>query len=49
MIGLESMGATGQAVTGVGAVLVEAMVLYVVYGALTTALSEPLKSALGGN
>ncbi|MFD1563379.1 hypothetical protein ACFR99_07450 [Haloarchaeobius amylolyticus] len=48
MIGLESLGATGQAITGVGAVLVEAMVLYVVYGALTTALSGPLKRVLGG-
>jgi len=49
MLGLESLGATGQALTGVGAVLVEAMVLYVVYGGLTTALSRPLKSALGGS
>jgi len=49
MIGLESLGATGQAVTGVGAVLVEAMLLYVGYGALTTALSGPVKRALGGS
>ncbi|WP_171052376.1 hypothetical protein [Haloterrigena sp. H1] len=49
MIGLESLGATGQAITGVGAVLVEAMLLYVGYGALTTALSDPVKRALGGS
>ncbi len=48
MIGLESLGATGEAITGVGAVLVEAMILYVGYGALTTALSGPLKRVLGG-
>ena len=48
MLGLESLGATGGAITGVGAVLVEAMLLYVGYGALTTALSDPVKRALGG-
>ncbi len=49
MLGLESLGATGEAIMGVGAVLVEAMGLYVVYGALTTALSDPVKRALGGS
>ena len=49
MIGLESLGATGQAITGVGAVFVEAMLLYVGYGALTTALSGPVKRVLGGS
>lgn len=48
MLGLESMGAAGQAITNVGAVLAEAMILYVVYGALTTAVSGKLKRALGG-
>ena len=49
MLGLESMGAAGQAVTNVGAVLLEAMVLYVVYGALTTAVTGKIKRALGGS
>ena len=49
MLGLGSFGAAGQAITDVGAVLAEAMVLYVVYGALTTAVTGKLKQALGGS
>ena len=49
MLGLESLGPAGQAIQNVGAVLLEAMILYVVYGALTTAVSGKLKKVLGGN
>ena len=48
MLGLESLGATGQALRGVGIVLAEAMVLYVVYGAFSSALSGQLERVLGG-
>jgi hypothetical protein len=48
-MGLESLGATGKAITDVGIVLVEAMILYVVYGAVTSALGGRLKRALGGD
>jgi len=45
------LGASGegtmQAVTLVGAVLVEAMILYVGYGALTRALEPTVRKALG--
>ncbi|MFD1587732.1 hypothetical protein ACFR9U_12120 [Halorientalis brevis] len=49
MLGLESLGPAGQAIQNVGAVLLEAMVLYVVYGAVTTAVSGKLKKFLGGS
>jgi len=49
MLGLESLGPAGQAIQNVGAVLLEAMILYVVYGALTTAVTGKLKQVLGGN
>jgi hypothetical protein len=46
MLGLEAFGATGQAVGRVGIVFVEAMLLYVVYGAFTTAISGQLERVL---
>ncbi|WP_172824882.1 hypothetical protein [Halorientalis sp. IM1011] len=48
MIGLESLGAAGQGLVDIGAVLAEAMVLYVAYGALTTAVSDRLERVVGG-
>ena len=48
MLGLESLGATGQALRGVGIVLAEAMVLYVVYGAVASVASSQLERVLGG-
>jgi len=46
MLGLEALGATGEALSSVGIVLVEAIMLYVVYGALTATISDPLRRTL---
>jgi hypothetical protein len=48
MMGLESLGPTGRAIADVGTVLVEAIALYVGYGAVTTALAGRVRRALGG-
>ena len=48
MTGLESLGPTGRALADVGTVLAEAIVLYVGYGAVTSALSGTVRRALGG-
>jgi len=48
MFGIETLGGNAQAAALVGVVLVEAMVLYVGYGALTAALSPTVRKAIGG-
>ncbi len=49
MLGLEALGATGKALSGVGIVFAEAIILYVVYGALTATISDPLQRTLQGD
>ncbi|MFC4249283.1 hypothetical protein ACFOZ7_20520 [Natribaculum luteum] len=48
MLGIESFGATGQALTEVGVVLADAIVLYVVYGAVTSLLGGKIRQTVGG-
>ncbi|WP_162994044.1 DUF7512 family protein [Halalkalicoccus subterraneus] len=48
MIGLDILGSTAQAVTIVGLVLVEAITLYVGYGAITRLASPAVFELLGG-
>ncbi len=46
MIDVASLSPTVQAIVLVGAVLLEAIVLYVGYGAISSALTEPLIDAI---
>jgi hypothetical protein len=48
MFGIESLSGNAQAAVLVGVVLVEAMVLYVGYGALTRAVGDAITDAIGG-
>jgi hypothetical protein len=48
MIDIASLPSVAQAGALIGAVLVEAVVLYVGYGALTTAIGPSVKRALAG-
>ena len=48
MLGLESLGATGQAAGRVAIVFASSLALYVVYGALTMAASDRLERVLQG-
>ncbi|MFB6077991.1 MAG: hypothetical protein ABEJ80_03315 [Halarchaeum sp.] len=48
MLGIESLGGSAAAAATVGAVLAEAMVLYVGYGALTRIVGSHALDALGG-
>jgi hypothetical protein len=48
MVGLESIAASFAAAESVGWVLLEAIVLYVGYGALTKAVGPFFKNALAG-
>ncbi len=48
MFGIETLSGNAQAATLVGIVLVEAMVLYVGYGALTAAVGPSVRKAIGG-
>ncbi|MFC7203737.1 hypothetical protein ACFQJC_09435 [Haloferax namakaokahaiae] len=47
MFGIETLTGSTQAVALVGLVLVEAMLLYVGYGALTRALSPTIHNLIG--
>ena len=49
MFGLELLGGTAQAMATVGIVLVEAIVLYVGYGALAYVTGPQIRETLGGN
>jgi hypothetical protein len=49
MFGLENFGALGQAVGLIGIVLVEAIVLYVAYGALEQLLGPKITAMLRGD
>ncbi|WP_255149086.1 DUF7512 family protein [Halorarius halobius] len=49
MFGLESLGGVGQAVELIGIVLVEAILLYVGYGALERYLGPKVTDALRGD
>ncbi|EMA03948.1 MULTISPECIES: DUF7512 family protein [Haloferax] len=48
MFGIESLAGNAQAAVLVSVVLVEAMVLYVGYGALTRALGPSVQRLIGG-
>ncbi|MFB6243108.1 MAG: hypothetical protein ABEH80_03330 [Halobaculum sp.] len=48
MFGFESLSGTAQAVLVIGAVLVEALLLYVGYGALERAVGPKITEALRG-
>ena len=48
MFGIETLGGSTQAAALVGIVLVEAMVLYVGYGALESVLGPTVMKFLGG-
>lgn len=48
MFGIENLSGTAQAVALVGTVLVEAMVLYVGYGALTRVLGPSVERLISG-
>jgi hypothetical protein len=49
MFGIESVSGSAQAVATVGLVLAEAIVLYVVYGALSSTVGSTVIDALGGD
>ncbi|WP_396612796.1 hypothetical protein ACH9L7_05845 [Haloferax sp. S1W] len=49
MFGIETLTGSSQAAALVGVVLVEAMVLYVGYGALESAVGSTVLELLGGN
>jgi hypothetical protein len=48
MLGVETFSPTAQAAVLVGSVLVEALVLYVGYGALVSAAGPHVRRAIGG-
>ncbi|WP_458207598.1 DUF7512 family protein [Haladaptatus sp. NG-SE-30] len=48
MVGIESFGGNVQAVSTVGIVLVEAIVLYVGYGALSRVMGDEIMDAVRG-
>jgi hypothetical protein len=49
VIGIESLGGWGQAATVIGIVLLEAVVLYVGYGALEKLVGSKIIAAIRGN
>lgn len=49
MIGVESLGGWGQAATVIGIVLLEAVVLYVGYGALEKLVGSRIVAAVRGD
>ncbi|WP_438267725.1 DUF7512 family protein [Halorussus vallis] len=48
MFGIETLQGSARAVAQVGFVLAEAMVLYVVYGGLTSAVGDRITTAVQG-
>jgi hypothetical protein len=49
MLGIETLSGTGQAVALVAAVLLEAVSLYVAYGAVTSVAGATVLAALAGD
>ncbi|ELZ32039.1 hypothetical protein C474_07742 [Halogeometricum pallidum JCM 14848] len=48
MLGLETASGSVEAITTIGLVLVEAVVLYVGYGALSSLVGQTVLDAVGG-